>query len=121
MLFYSRVSFLLAFLVGAVIFFWSAVPGMPAPEVSPISLSTLYHFGMFALFTSFLLLIIWFDFKTGKIFLVLLLVLVYAGLDELHQFIVPGRSCDILDFGVDALGVLGSLMFISFCRLFRKN
>lgn len=32
--------------------------------------------------------------------------LVYGASDEWHQFFVPGRSCDILDWFADAAGIL---------------
>jgi VanZ family protein len=30
----------------------------------------------------------------------------YAAMDELHQTFIPGRSCDILDWSADTIGVL---------------
>jgi len=39
----------------------------------------------------------------GKIFI---FVLFWAVLDELHQFLIPGRTPDILDVGADTLGFL---------------
>ncbi len=41
--------------------------------------------------------------KTG---LVLIVGWGYAMLDEIHQYFVPSRSMDILDFAADAIGVI---------------
>ena len=38
--------------------------------------------------------------------LVLLIGSIYGVLDEIHQFYVPGRSCDPFDMLADALGVV---------------
>jgi VanZ family protein len=36
----------------------------------------------------------------------------YAATDEIHQFFVPGRACELFDFAVDSTGALtGSLLF----------
>jgi VanZ family protein len=35
-----------------------------------------------------------------------LIVSAYGALDELHQLFIPGRSCDILDWTADTVGVI---------------
>ena len=35
-----------------------------------------------------------------------LIVSAYGALDELHQLFIPGRSCDILDWSADTIGVI---------------
>lgn len=40
-----------------------------------------------------------------------------GGLDEFHQYFVPGRSLEILDLAADSLGILiGLLVFLYFSR-----
>jgi VanZ family protein len=40
-----------------------------------------------------------------------------AGLDEFHQFFVPGRAVEIFDLLADALGAAGGiLVYLHFCR-----
>ncbi len=47
----------------------------------------------------------------------LLTVAIYAGLDELHQLFIPGRSCDILDWSADMTGaILATLIFLIFLK-----
>lgn len=36
----------------------------------------------------------------------------YAVTDEIHQFFVPGRSCEIRDVCIDSLGVLTGIIFV---------
>ena len=36
----------------------------------------------------------------------------YAMIDEFHQLLIPGRSCDIKDWTADVIGVLLGLLFI---------
>jgi VanZ family protein len=43
----------------------------------------------------------------SRVFLICLLIgIIYAGLDELHQLVIPNRECDWLDFMADSAGVL---------------
>ncbi len=118
--FYNKISLLLALFVGVIIFCWSAVPGFegsPGFNLLPI----IYHVGIFFLLGSFLFLAAWDNFKESSILIVILISLAYAASDELHQFFVPNRGCSITDFGIDSFGILISLGFVLFFRLFRKK
>lgn len=45
----------------------------------------------------------------------------YAASDELHQYFVPGRSCEIRDVMIDSLGALtGIIVVIIFSKLIEK-
>jgi len=45
----------------------------------------------------------------------------YAITDELHQFFVPGRSGNVIDVGIDTLGVItGVLIYILISKLIKK-
>ena len=37
----------------------------------------------------------------------------YAVTDEIHQYFVPGRSCELRDIGIDSCGVLAGVMIVS--------
>jgi VanZ family protein len=43
---------------------------------------------------------------TGAAAIAFALGVAYAGTDELHQHFVPGRDGNVLDVGIDAIGVL---------------
>ena len=51
----------------------------------------------------------------------LVLSLLYAVSDEVHQFFVLGRSARLLDVGFDLLGVLLALLFLSFLVGWRES
>jgi VanZ family protein len=37
---------------------------------------------------------------------------IYGGLDEIHQYFIPGRSCELFDFIADLLGILLGIYLI---------
>lgn len=43
-----------------------------------------------------------------------LIVLIYAGIDELHQLLIPGRYCDFFDWTADAIGGLLGILIIKY-------
>jgi VanZ family protein len=44
-------------------------------------------------------------------------VIIYAGFDEVHQLIIPGRYCDIFDFVSDVVGgIIGIILTKLFFR-----
>ena len=38
--------------------------------------------------------------------------IIYAISDEIHQYFVPGRSCSIIDIGIDTLGILSGILLV---------
>ncbi len=40
----------------------------------------------------------------------------YAVTDEWHQYFVPGRSCELRDIGIDAIGMLAGVLLIVLIR-----
>lgn len=58
-----------------------------------------------------------FNYSRLKI-LVLIIGILYGASDEIHQYFVPGRSCDALDLISDSIGVyLSILMYPMFKKL----
>ena len=73
--------------------------------------SILYHFFAFFFFASFLYI----SSLKGKkkypiLILALIISLLYAILDEFHQFFVPGRNSSIKDMLIDSLGIILAFM-----------
>ncbi len=62
-------------------------------------LSTLCHFFFYSTLSLFYLL----GFKTRKLKMILVIILI-AAFDELHQFLIPGRFPSFIDFLTDLLG-----------------
>ncbi len=61
--------------------------------------------------------------KKSKIILALgfLILFSYAGLDELHQYFVPGRGCCIKDVFLDFIGIFSSFIFYAISLIFRNK
>ena len=60
--------------------------------------------------------------RLQKIVLPLSLGILYACIDELHQYFVPGRACQIRDVCIDTAGVLvGVLLVLWLGRLIRRR
>lgn len=53
-----------------------------------------------------------------KIIIAILLCIIYATSDEIHQIFVPGRSCQIIDIMIDSLG---SIMGVYLYKLITKK
>lgn len=78
------------------------------------------HFFEFAIFGFLLGLVLHFDKSvvSKKWKLALLLLFFAAGLDEVHQWFVPGRQFDLLDLLAD---MLGGIFGFTLCRYKRKK
>ncbi|NIR53156.1 hypothetical protein GWO43_31330 [candidate division KSB1 bacterium] len=114
-IFYRR--YLPAILWAALIFVGSSIPSQSMPKFTIETKDLVLHFIEYALFGVFLAIafISSSDRISWKPFNIALLVgVVYAALDELHQKFVSGRVCAFTDFVADSLGVLfGLALFIA--------
>ena len=60
--------------------------------------------------------------RLQKIVLPLSLGILYACIDELHQYFVPGRACQIRDVCIDTAGVLaGVLLVLGIGWMYRRH
>lgn len=85
----------------------------------------IYHMSIFFLLAIFLLISVlnrkW---DSKKIILVISLAGIYAILDELHQFFVPGRTASVEDFLLDFTGIVfASLLYFVMIAMnqYKKN
>ncbi len=91
------------------IFFLSSIPGSDIPStVSPYSL--FFHFILY-FFYGISAYLFFNNPKNSIIFSSL-----YALSDEIHQYFVPGRSCDPVDLLVDIVGILLGIILIYFVK-----
>lgn len=117
-------SIIFAVIVALEIFLVSSIPGSLTP--SGFDLSVFYHFISFFLLNFFILAYAG-DKERGigkKLILVLAISLAYAILDELHQFFVPLRTPDVMDFLVDSAGIFLSTFvyrYYSKSKFFHKK
>lgn len=69
-----------------------------------------------------LLLINLFKNNNKRYLYTIIIGVIYAISDEIHQLFVPGRSCDIKDVMIDTLGLLFSLIIIiTYKNLTKRN
>ncbi|MBM4172030.1 MAG: hypothetical protein FJ214_09205 [Ignavibacteria bacterium] len=54
----------------------------------------------------------------NALFFSIITIVIYAGFDEAHQLLIPGRYCDIFDFIFD---VIGGVIGIFLTRLFFRK
>ncbi|MFH1430909.1 MAG: VanZ family protein [Nanoarchaeota archaeon] len=99
---FQKISFFFAIVIGILIFYVSSIPYLKNPVPGFSGTSIVYHFMIFFLFSLFLLFSK--NFKKDVVFIVMLISFLYAGLDELHQYFVPGRIMDGFDLVIDFLG-----------------
>ncbi|MBN1233592.1 MAG: VanZ family protein [Candidatus Coatesbacteria bacterium] len=84
---------------------------IPGPELPKIPLfpgaDKLAHFFLYGIFGYFLTKASRISFNLiTSIFFPLCIGVIFAMIDELHQKYIPGRSCDIIDFTADTLGII---------------
>ena len=108
-----------AYLWMAVIFAFSSIPQQYLPEVPIPAFSRIAHFIEYAILGALLIR----AFYNSKISLFGSLIMtsiavasLYAATDEIHQYFVPGRVMDIVDWLFDFLGsVFGAILYKLFC------
>jgi VanZ family protein len=96
-----------ALLIAGTIFFLSTQSSLPHPK-SFIGLDKLLHFTAYGAlgFAAFLWVppAFWKRRPVLSLLLITTIVSAYGITDELHQYFVPGRDCDIWDWVADTLG-----------------
>ncbi|MBD3353105.1 MAG: hypothetical protein GF364_16610 [Candidatus Lokiarchaeota archaeon] len=100
-----------AFIIAGIIFYFSSL-SHPLPPGSgegtiPIDITTLLHIAEYAALSFFLTF--GFNKKIKSQFIILIGVL-YAISDEIHQYFVPYRYFDVFDILLDTIGVLLGLV-----------
>jgi VanZ family protein len=93
---------------------------IPAMGVNDKLEHTLAYFGLsFLLYLTLLFQRKSVMLKKYALLFTLLIVALYGALDEFHQLLIPGRSCELLDFLADMLGgVLGIVLLRILIRVY---
>jgi VanZ family protein len=98
-----------AILYATLIFILSASPSISPPPGFVLE-DKIYHFIEYGIFSLLLFLAFYNsrkEFLRRNVFLLSCIVGMTYGLsDEIHQSLVPGRSCEFLDFVADCLGII---------------
>jgi VanZ family protein len=115
---HNILSWLITIIIAAFIFYMSTI-NLKGPPGGYGWKTIVYHFTVFLIFTFFLLIsIIKGSFKNKKlIILAIIIAVLYAISDEVHQIFVPGRYFSIVDILTNFSGVF----LASFIYLMRKK
>jgi len=104
---HNKISWIITLIIAFIIFYLSSKTFEGTPT-GPSYLSYVYHFSAFFFLSLFLLISITKG-KAYSLFLIAIFIgIIYGISDEIHQFFVPGRSCNIIDVLTDSIGVLVS-------------
>ncbi len=89
------------------IFVFSSIPVFPKARCAPAFLDKVVHFSEYFILTMFLTRSLIYSYKMKRkelCYLAVAIVFLYAFVDEAHQFLVPPRKPDFLDFVSDVIG-----------------
>ena len=108
------ISIILTVLIAIEIFFFSSIPGNAPGVGGGIKISIIYHLIVFFLFGFFILMSIKGDkeIKVSYIVITLIISILYAFLDEIHQSFVPFRDSSIQDILTNTTGIFLSTILI---------
>jgi len=115
--FIDYIKIIPGFLIAGIIIYFSSLPNPlpPVPrELLDLDINTILHMCEFATFAFF---VAFGFFHKIKIEYLLIFTIVFAFLDEVHQYFVPNRFFDVYDVIVDSVGVI--LGFIAYIFLFK--
>lgn len=106
------IPLIILLLLAVEIFYFSSISSTPESPVKGINLSIIYHIIVFFLFTFFLIILIKGNakLKPKHIIWVLIISIIYAISDEVHQLFVPGRFSTIKDVLIDCIGILLAIL-----------
>jgi len=104
------IRFLPAIIYAALIFYFSSMSSPPQPELLVgIQISSVVkHFAEYFIFGLLLMYAFWEEKKS--ICYAIATGLIYAATDEFHQFFVLGRMMDMVDWLIDAIAIITSVM-----------
>jgi len=110
-------ALLLTTLIVIEIFCFSAIPGIEAPKTG-LNLTTTYHFVIFFLLNFFILISVIGKkkIKIKYILFSIIISIIFAILDEIHQLFVPMRLATIKDVLIDSLGIFISTLVYTYIK-----
>ena len=98
-------SVILTILIAIEIFYFSTLKGGTGGTGIKL-IPVIYHFSVFFLFAFFLFISINYkEIKISKVILVLIISIIYAISDEIHQIFIPLRDASTGDILIDTLGI----------------
>jgi hypothetical protein len=118
----KRIFYLFMTLILAVVIFYASTIKTTGGIPTGLNLATIYHFGVFFMFTFFLFLTVKKE-KTNIsiILLVFLFSIAYALSDEIHQLFIPGRLASMKDVLIDGVGNLCAIFLVTKIDKFNRH
>lgn len=115
-------SWTITTIIFLMIFYISSLTFPPPPPGPPSINAIVYHISAFFLLAFFLFVsALERKWNSKKIILSTLIVAVYAALDELHQYFVPGRYMSFDDFLLDFVGIAFACLFYFIIIFWKKS
>ena len=118
---HSKTTLVITLLLAIFIFYMSSRTFSPSLGSGISILSIIYHIAVFFVFSAFLFLTLIKGKHKGLFPIAIVMALLYATSDELHQFLVPGRHLSLGDILLDAIGIGFAFMLYSIILLYRKR
>lgn len=119
-LFYKILLSAPAVLIAVIIFILSSLPHPDFLDLGIVWEDKILHIILYFVFgisiSSFLLANLKYQQLRKFIIITLIVGAVYGFSDELHQYFVPGRDAEILDWCADLTGLLLSTLFIKYMK-----
>jgi VanZ family protein len=114
---------------GLTIIILSSIPNIPSLKIhtakAEFRLDYLMHFCEYGVLT-FVTFLSYageeFNIRFRKFVLIAVFLVTFAALDELHQKLIPGRTCSVKDMTSDVTGILAAIIFtLIIFRSIRSN
>ena len=116
-----NISWLITIIIAIFIFYISSISfPLDLEPRNPLK-PYLYHFGIFLLFSFFLMLFSIRGKHKSYFYLSIFLSVLYAILDELHQSFVPFRDASISDVLTDSFGISFAILIYIISLVYRRN
>jgi len=117
---HNKLSWIITIFIAIIIFYFSSLSFLGIGEGYTKSwMSIVYHIVIFFFLSLFLFISLVKGKSNSKLFLFVILVLIsYGIIDEIHQFFVQGRFCTIIDVFFDSIGIFFAFMvYLIFLKL----
>jgi VanZ family protein len=102
-----------------IIFVQSSLAAIELPKIDIISTDKLIHMGVFGLLAGLCYISLIHIYKTNifsanPLIWAAIITILYGASDEIHQYFVPNRSSEVLDWMADAMGALIAVLIIKY-------
>jgi hypothetical protein len=116
----SKISWTITILIAITIFYISSITSLPGGVQSTNVRAILYHILAFFGLAFFLLISLTKGKYKSFILLAILIAIIYAITDEIHQLFVPGRHGSISDVITDTIGIIFATMIYTITIQYRR-